>query len=156
MADGFDPDRATRQTFVDVMLSAFRLGNEGYGWHLVEMGQSAGKTTLVFETPHPLRGWRGKEDFDGPHKVYVEIRTVNPETIRGLAKLAEAMNGPFRIVGSEVCPDCHVQPGSAHAGGCDVARCSRTGTQRLMCPEYGSDSPTHDCGADVWRGRRQA
>ena len=55
------------------------------------------------------------------------------------------------------CPDCGVAPGTEHLigrgegdfGGCDVARCLATGSQRLACGgEYHSGS----CGRDVWTG----
>lgn len=47
----------------------------------------------------------------------------------------------------ECCPDCGVQSGVAHQGGCDVARCLHDGGQRLSCGE------DHDCGRDVWTGQ---
>lgn len=57
------------------------------------------------------------------------------------------------------CPDCHVQVGEPHAGGCDVARCLATGLQRLTCNvRYIDDDHIviaesgHDCGHDVWLG----
>lgn len=52
------------------------------------------------------------------------------------------------------CPDCGVQPDEPHAGGCDVARCLWTGTQRLSCQWFGLDPvlTEHDCGRDVWTG----
>lgn len=44
------------------------------------------------------------------------------------------------------CGDCAVLPGEPHHDGCDVARCLRTGGQRLACGE------DHDCGNQVWTG----
>lgn len=41
------------------------------------------------------------------------------------------------------CPDCGVAPGFTHTGNCDVARCLKTGSQRLIC-ECG------ECGFDTW------
>lgn len=45
------------------------------------------------------------------------------------------------------CQDCGVRPGKPHEDGCDVARCLRTGYQRLSCSE------PHDCGQDIWTGQ---
>ncbi|PSL51377.1 hypothetical protein B0I31_1216 [Saccharothrix carnea] len=45
------------------------------------------------------------------------------------------------------CPDCEVATGQPHVEGCDVARCLRTGLQRLSCEHE------HDCGKDTWSGR---
>jgi hypothetical protein len=38
----------------------------------------------------------------------------------------------------------------AHQDGCDVARCLRSGGQRVLCPAQGTDF--HDCGREVWTG----
>jgi hypothetical protein len=46
----------------------------------------------------------------------------------------------------DICGDCAVMPGEPHEDGCDVARCLRTGMQRLSC------TSRHDCGQDVWTG----
>ncbi|EWC64551.1 hypothetical protein UO65_0158 [Actinokineospora spheciospongiae] len=45
------------------------------------------------------------------------------------------------------CPDCAVPVGRPHIDRCDVARCLRTGLQRLDC------EAAHDCGTDTWTGR---
>lgn len=61
------------------------------------------------------------------------------------------------------CPDCAIDINEPHHPGCDVARCLTTGLQRLSCDlEVDSMSPRpgtllvarHDCGADIWTGRR--
>lgn len=43
------------------------------------------------------------------------------------------------------CPDCQTEPGQPHQEGCDVARCARTGTQRLQCD--------HDDCNTLWTGQ---
>lgn len=43
------------------------------------------------------------------------------------------------------CPDCQAAPGHPHHAGCDVARCARTGIQRLMCD--------HDDCNTLWTGQ---
>lgn len=45
------------------------------------------------------------------------------------------------------CPDCEVAISRPHVDGCDVARCLRTGLQRLSCER------NHNCGKDTWSGR---
>ncbi len=66
------------------------------------------------------------------------------------------------------CPDCGVLPGVPHEAGCDVARCLRTGMQRIQCgmdiPLFTSlgilhdwlpakpPHPGEDCGQDTWTG----
>jgi hypothetical protein len=48
------------------------------------------------------------------------------------------------------CPDCAAESGQAHVEGCDLARCLRSGRQRLQCAAQGS--AFHDCGQDEWTG----
>lgn len=48
------------------------------------------------------------------------------------------------------CPDCHVEPGSPHDIGCDVARCPACGIQRLQCHTH-ADDESLDLLA-VWTG----
>ena len=43
------------------------------------------------------------------------------------------------------CPDCMVQPGTAHQSGCDVARCKTCGLQELGCD--------HEEEMTLWTGR---
>jgi hypothetical protein len=50
------------------------------------------------------------------------------------------------VTTTTACPDCQVAPGQRHEDGCDIARCARTGTQRLQC---GHD----DCNTTAWTGR---
>ena len=52
------------------------------------------------------------------------------------------------------CHDCGAKPGEAHDDGCDVARCTWTGQQRLACGAIGPliGQEAHDCGQDVWTG----
>ena len=47
------------------------------------------------------------------------------------------------------CPDCAVAPGEAHVDGCDVARCTACGAQRIGCDHGGEDV---GWGA-IWTGR---
>jgi hypothetical protein len=44
------------------------------------------------------------------------------------------------------CGDCAAELGQPHADGCDVARCMRTGEQRIAC------NGRHDCGSQIWEG----
>lgn len=47
-----------------------------------------------------------------------------------------------------ICTDCHVLPGQPHDDGCDVARCTECGVQRIGC-EHGSQ----DVGwGQIWTG----
>lgn len=46
---------------------------------------------------------------------------------------------------SACCGDCAVEPGQLHRDGCDVARCARTGQQRLQC--------NHDDCNTTWTGQ---
>jgi len=45
------------------------------------------------------------------------------------------------------CPDCGASPSTAHADGCDVARCVNCGCQRISC-----DCEDTDKGNSVWAG----
>lgn len=65
------------------------------------------------------------------------------------------------------CNDCGTEPGTAHGGNCDVARCTRTGMQRISCgigtPSFDGAAltgwaefdphPGEDCGEDIWTGQ---
>lgn len=77
----------------------------------------------------------------------------------------------------DTCPDCAVEIGATHIGGCDVARCLWDGGQRIQCDGslgaecakvlreagrddladdlmgyLGIDDYNHDCGEEVWTG----
>lgn len=47
------------------------------------------------------------------------------------------------------CPDCGVEPGTVHDGGCDVERCSECAGQRLQCV---GDCLGHDKFFARWTG----
>lgn len=49
------------------------------------------------------------------------------------------------------CPDCYVQLGVAHDGGCVIARCAITGRLRLTCDSRRAHR-FQDCGFDKWAG----
>ncbi len=88
----------------------------------------------------------------------VLVRRENGELVirqfRGLRKLERN------------CQDCGAEPGQPHGDGCDTARCTRTGMQRLQCGlrpvfvgavfvdlERYDPHPGEDCGRDVWSGQ---
>jgi hypothetical protein len=59
---------------------------------------------------------------------------------------------------TRACGDCGVKPGEPHEDGCDVARCLRTGRQRLSCDAgaavfgWPEARPHDDCGRQAWSG----
>ena len=44
-----------------------------------------------------------------------------------------------------ICPDCGVEPNEPHESGCDVARCTECGGQRLGCDCQNEDE-------EIWTG----
>lgn len=50
------------------------------------------------------------------------------------------------------CPDCHVPPGQPHDDGCDTARCTSCGEQRITCKHGGSDIGW----GQIWNGPADA
>jgi hypothetical protein len=48
------------------------------------------------------------------------------------------------------CPDCRVEPGQPHIGGCDVERCSVCTRQLISCKC--TDREKHDPMASAWTG----
>jgi hypothetical protein len=50
------------------------------------------------------------------------------------------------------CPDCGAAFGEAHAGGCDVERCTVCGLQRLRCIEQTGGCEGHDPEVAAWAG----
>lgn len=46
------------------------------------------------------------------------------------------------------CPDCDAPPASPHDRGCDVARCTACGRQRITCAHEGTD----EGWGQVWQG----
>lgn len=53
------------------------------------------------------------------------------------------------------CPDCHVAPGTAHTGGCDVERCSACGFQAIGCGCERHD-PVFARWSGIWPGYAEA
>lgn len=53
------------------------------------------------------------------------------------------------------CPDCGVDPGHAHQPGCDIARCMRTGRQRIQCKDcdHCATCACVPCDPDIWTGQ---
>lgn len=50
---------------------------------------------------------------------------------------------------SDHCPDCGVLPALAHDDGCDVARCTVCGFQRISCEHESSN----EGWGQIWTGR---
>ena len=51
---------------------------------------------------------------------------------------------------SKRCPDCQVEPGQEHVGGCDVERCSICRGQAISCDC--EDRDAHDPKKTLWTG----
>jgi hypothetical protein len=69
-----------------------------------------------------------------------------------LRYIAKAHNNPTATPpedpGDETCPDCHVTPGQPHDDGCDNARCTACGKQRITCTHGASDTGW----GQIWNG----
>ncbi len=50
------------------------------------------------------------------------------------------------------CRDCAVKPGERHLDGCDVARCTACGYQRISCGHRGSDIGWQSLWTGIWPG----
>ncbi len=52
------------------------------------------------------------------------------------------------------CGDCRVEPGTAHDSGCDIARCMKTGQQRIQCDDcdHCESCTCEPCPDDIWSG----
>lgn len=50
------------------------------------------------------------------------------------------------------CHDCAVPPGQPHVDGCDVARCTACGMQRIGCDHGGSDVGWGSLWTGIWPG----
>ena len=80
-----------------------------------------------------------------------------PEAIQLLGQLHDAgldvtlkeKENVKSIIVPDACPDCAVDPGELHDDGCDVARCTVCGFQRISC-----DHEDTDVGwGQVWTGQ---
>lgn len=67
--------------------------------------------------------------------------------------LTEALAGLEERVNATppACPGCDVAPGQPHQDGCDVARCTECGEQRISC----SHEESADGWGQIWNGERQ-
>lgn len=54
------------------------------------------------------------------------------------------------------CPDCAVAPGESHISGCDVARCTACGYQRISCEHGGSQAGWDALWTGIWPGELEA
>jgi hypothetical protein len=96
-------------------------------------------------------GWRGSTPVAVADRVTLYALTLITPPVTAMLLAAEAAAAdeteqdlsPLR----RRCPDCGVSPGERHTGGCDTARCLRTGGQRIACRHR------HGHGRDVWTGR---
>lgn len=50
------------------------------------------------------------------------------------------------------CPDCGVAPGKIHEGCCDVARCTKCGSQYISCD---CEDPMPDVWSGLWPGLKE-
>lgn len=52
------------------------------------------------------------------------------------------------------CNDCGATPGTAHSEGCDIARCTLTGQQRIQhdCGPHCDTCTCTPCDPDIWTG----
>jgi hypothetical protein len=50
------------------------------------------------------------------------------------------------------CGDCSVTPGTPHIDGCDVARCTACGYQRIGCDHGGSSTGWGQLWTGIWPG----
>jgi hypothetical protein len=50
------------------------------------------------------------------------------------------------------CPDCQVSPSEAHDDGCDVARCTECGHQRISCHHDDGDTGWGQIWTGTWPG----
>lgn len=60
------------------------------------------------------------------------------------------MNKTIKVMGA--CPDCAVKPGSYHIDGCDVARCTSCGIQRISCDHGNTRTGWGQLWIGVWPG----
>lgn len=77
------------------------------------------------------------------------------ELERRVKALEKLINGP-KPEALRPCPDCGVEPGQPHEGGCEVERCSACGGQRLSCFCEGDHDPIFARWSGFWPGKLEA
>lgn len=78
----------------------------------------------------------GEELTPGPQAQPIQT------SLAGLANIGEQLRVEMAGISEAVerpCRDCQARPGQPHEAGCDVARCTVCGGQRITCPHEDQD-----------------